>query len=309
MLDRGAADHAARPGRPARRRPRHPPAGAGRPRAEAGASRRWRSTWPCPSRSPASAPAGCRRRSSPRRTSRSRSAWPTSASTPTPAQAWVELASPRRAAHGGRRRRRPGRRRPGVGHRDAGGGATAGGVRRHDDGVEPDRRADPGHAGGAVRARPRRGPRPPPGRPDPAPRGARLRDRRRGRARRLAGSPRWPTRTVEAARARRTPAADPHRRGAARRGRRPLAAAGLPGAGALAVRRAHLRPRAARQRRGRRSATCSRTGSATCGSSSTRCDRVAAGGTVLDPEVVVGRDGPPGSRSSGSPPASARSWR
>src|ERR1700749_1349691 len=43
------------------------------------------------------------------------------------------------------------RRRPPVGDRDAGGRATAGGIRRHDEGVEPERRADPGHAGGAVR--------------------------------------------------------------------------------------------------------------------------------------------------------------
>ena len=42
-----------------------------------------------------------------------------------------------------------------------------------------------------------------------------------------------------------------------------------------------------RRRAGRRSATCSRTGSPTSTSSSTRCDRVAGGGTVLDPEVVA----------------------
>ena len=159
---------------------------------------------------------------------------------------------------------------PSAGHRDAGGRATAGGLRRHDEGVEPDRRADPGHAGGAVRARPRRGPRPPPGRPDPAPRGARL-TRSSPRSRTPTSWPRrWREPDRRGRRARRTPAADAHRRGAAGRGRRARRAAGLPGAGALAVRRAHLRPRAARQRRGRRSATCSRTGSATSASSSTR---------------------------------------
>ena len=40
-------------------------------------------------------------------------------------------------------------------------------------------------------------------------------------------------------------------------------------------------------RRAARSATCSRTGSPRSPSSSTRCSRVAAGGTVLDPEVVA----------------------
>ena len=57
------------------------------------------------------------------------------------------------------------------------------------------------------------------------------------------------------------------------------------------------------------SATCSRTGSATSRSSSTRCGRVAAGGTVVDPEVVrqlLGRRRDP---LPGSPRASGRCWR
>ncbi len=58
---------------------------------------------------------------------------------------------PARPAHGRRRRRRSRRCRPVLGDRDAGGGATARGVRRHDEGVEPGGRADAGHAGGAVR--------------------------------------------------------------------------------------------------------------------------------------------------------------
>ena len=66
-------------------------------------------------------------------------------------RAWVELANPPGLlrvvvgddGHGGAA--------PGSGHRDAGGRATARGLRRHDEGVEPGWRADPGHAGGAVR--------------------------------------------------------------------------------------------------------------------------------------------------------------
>ena len=86
--------------------------------------------------------------------------------------------------------------------------------------------------------------------------------------------------------------------------------AGLPGAGAVAVRRAALRPRAAGQRRGRRSATCSRTGSPTCGEFVDAVRRVAAGGTVLDPEVVAAimarrRDEPLDRLTA----ASARCWR
>ena len=66
--------------------------------------------------------------------------------------AWVELSHDAtgvlRVVVGddGRGRRGPGRR-----HRHAGRDAAAGGLRRHDDGVQPGRRADDRHPGGAVR--------------------------------------------------------------------------------------------------------------------------------------------------------------
>ena len=117
--------------------------------------------------------------------------------------------------------------------------------------------------------RPRRGQRPPPRRPDPAARGLRVRRRRA----------RWTTPSSSTG-----ALADPDLDGAVLDVRMPptftdeglraaiavrAAAARLPGAGAVAVRRAALRPRAAGQRRRAPSATCSRTGSPTCGSSST----------------------------------------
>ena len=66
---------------------------------------------------------------------------------------------------------------PAAGTGMRGGDAAAGGVRRHDEGVEPGRRARPSSPWRCRATCPRRGPRPPPGRPDPAPRGARLHDR------------------------------------------------------------------------------------------------------------------------------------
>ena len=74
---------------------------------------------------------------------------------------------------------------------------------------------------------------------------------------------------ADAAVARRTDAADAHRRGPARRDRGPRRASRVPGDGPVAVRRAALRPRAAGRAARARSATCSRTGSPTSRSSST----------------------------------------
>ena len=70
---------------------------------------------------------------------------------------------------------------------------------------------------------------------------------------------------------RRADAAQQHRRGPARRGRRTPVLAGGAADGALAVRRGLVRRRPARHRRRRASATCSRTGSATSTTSSARC--------------------------------------
>ena len=74
------------------------------------------------------------------------------------------------------------------------------------------------------------------------------------------------------------------------------------GAGAVPVRRAALRPRAARRPAAAASATCSRTGSSTSASSSTRSAGSPAGGTVMDPEVIATAAGPPRRRR----PAGAR---
>ena len=66
-------------------------------------------------------------------------------------QAWVELSHERRRApRGGQRRRARGRGRR-LRDRDAGGDAAAGGLRRHDDGVQPRRGAHDRHPGGPVR--------------------------------------------------------------------------------------------------------------------------------------------------------------
>ena len=71
-------------------------------------------------------------------------------------------------------------------------------------------------------------------------------------------------------RRRRAPAAQLHRRGTARRHRRPPRGAWPSGPDPLPVRRTALRPRTALRLAPVASATCSRTASATCGSSSTR---------------------------------------
>ena len=203
-----------------------------------------------PVRSRSASPAGRRRRSSPRSTSRSPSAWPTSASTPAPGSAWIALGHQSTACCAAT-----------VGDDGRGGADPATGtgmrgvMRRLSafDGTmrvsSPSGGPTDRHPGGAVRLvlaedhallragltqllelsglhHPRRG-----------------RQRRRPRAR-----PAGPRRRGRGAR--RSPAADPHRRGAARRDRGARRAAGVPGDGALPVRRAPLRPRAAGQRRG-----------------------------------------------------------
>ncbi len=127
---------------------------------------------------------------------------------------------------------------------------------------------------------------PPPGRPDPAARVARLRGGGRGRGRRL-WPWRWPIRTSRRRAARRSPAAHRHRRGTARGSRRTPSTAGLPGARAVAVRRAASTP-----------ASCSPSGQGgvgyllkervgDVGEFVDALRRVADGGTVLDPEVVA----------------------
>ena len=78
-----------------------------------------------------------------------------------------------------------------------------------------------------------------------------------------------------------------HRRGRARGDRGARARARHAGADPLPVRRGELRRRPAGQRGAAASATCSRTASPTCASSPSRSQRVAGGGTAMDPEVVA----------------------
>ena len=168
--------------------------------------------------------------------------------------AWVELSHEKNLLRVGGRRRRARRRGRRQGHRDAGGHAAVGGVRRHDVGVQPRWRAHPGHPGGAVR----------PERLVLAEDNALLRV---GLTQLLEASgfvvAREAVNAVELDAALEDPDVDGAvldvrmpptftdeglRAAIAVRARRP----GVPGAGALAVRRAALRPRAAGQRRGRR---------------------------------------------------------
>ena len=88
----------------------------------------------------------------------------------------------RRAADRGHRQRDR-RRRPGPRQRPAGCGAAAGHLRWHPGREQPGRRPDHHRHGGTVRACRRRGPLPAEGGAGPAARGARLRDRCRGRQR------------------------------------------------------------------------------------------------------------------------------
>ena len=169
-----------------------------------------------------------------------------------------------------------------AGHRHAGGDAPAGGVRRHDVGVQPRRGAHDRHPGGAVR-------------PDAA-RLVLAEDNallRAGLTQLLEGSGFVVARAVDNApdldvaltrprrrrrRPRRPDAADVHRRGAARRHRGadrsgPASRCWCCRSTSSSSTHASCSP-AARAR----SATCSRTGSPTCGSSSTAyagCSRAA----------------------------------
>ena len=254
-------------------------------------------------------PAGRRTRSSRRSTSRSPSAWPTSASTPAPSTRGSTLAHADgvlRAVVGDDGR---GGADPDAGHRHAGGDAAAGGVRRHDEGVEPRRGPDARHPGGPVRLVLAE---------DHALLRAGLiqllegngftiaaRGRQRRRPRRGAARPGRRRR-----RGRRTPAADVHRRGPARRDRGPRRAARASRcwcsrSTSSSSTRASCWP-AARAR----SATCSRTGSPTCAEFVDGVRRVAAGGTVLDPEVVatVMARSPDEPRRPPDRRASARCW-
>ena len=228
---------------------------------------------------------GRRRPSSPRSTSRWPSAWPTSASTP--GRARLGRAGPRGRAccawRGGRRR---GRRRRRHRHRHARGDATAGGIDGTMSGVEPRRGPDAGHPGGPVRL-------------VVAEDNALLRDglirlleangftvvaRRRQRPGARAGAAR-PGRRRR--RGRRTHAADVHRRGPARRDRGPRGPARASRCWCSRSTSSSSTPASCWPAARARSATCSRTGSPTSREFVDAVRRVAAGGTVLDPEVVA----------------------
>ena len=86
---------------------------------------------------------------------------------------------------------------------------------------------------------------------------------------------------------RRADAADVHRRGPAGGDRGAGRASGHARPGAVAVRRAALRARAAEQRRRRGRLPAEGSGRRRRRRSSTRCAPSPAGGTVLDPEVVA----------------------
>ena len=288
MLDEARADHQRRARRPARRRPRHPPAGARRPRAD-GAIEALALDLAVPGRGrPATLAAGRRRRSSRRSTSRSPSAWPTSAKhagrRPRLGRARATTTALLRVVVGDDGR---GGADPDAGHRDAGGGAAAGGVRRHDEGVEPDRRADPRHPGGAVRL-------------VLAEDHALLRDGlirlleahgfdvvARGRQRRRARPARCATRTSRR-RARRTPAADATpTRGCAPRSRSAPRGPGFP----VLVLSQYVEQLYARELlasgEGGGRLPAQGPGRRRRASSSTAYAGWPAGGTVLDPEVVA----------------------
>ena len=138
--------------------------------------------------------------------------------------------------------------------------------------TQPARRADRRDAWSCRARCPRRRPLPPEGRADPAAarRTASRSSRRSTTARRCCAAllEHRPGRRGR----RRAAAADASpTRGCRRRSRPAREVPGPAGPGALPARRAALRPGAARRRRRRRSATCSRTGSSTPTSSSTRC--------------------------------------
>ena len=113
----------------------------------------------------------------------------------------------------------------------------------------------------------------------------RARGGRRGRRRRRPGrgGGRAPAGRVDR---RRPDAADAHRRGAAGRGRGPPAVPGHAGPGALPVRRGVLRRRPARRRRAAAVGYLLKDRVADVAEFLDALRRVAAGGTVLDPEVV-----------------------
>ena len=100
-------------------------------------------------------------------------------------------------------------------------------------------------------------------------------------------------------RARRTPAADADRRRPARGDRRTGGAAGLPGDGAVAVRRAALRPRAAGQRRGRGRLPAQGPGLRRRGVRRRRTTR-RRGRHRARPRGGRHRDGPPARRAAGA---------
>ena len=142
---RPGAGRAARPG------PRHPPAGAGRPRPGRRGARAGPGQCRCACRSPASCRAARPRRWSRPRTSRSASCWPTCPSTPAPGQAWIDMRHEGGMLRVGVIDDGRGGADPGPRHRPARDRAPARGLRRRAGPVQPAGRPDRGEHGDPVR--------------------------------------------------------------------------------------------------------------------------------------------------------------